>query len=100
LSLDALINDFTKPPATKRSPGVPDRRRSTALRRTVSRLRQNGGASHSIFASHPYFPLIGENAGKKKKRREKMAKMISITAATALIFAALFPVVYTFVSFA
>jgi hypothetical protein len=35
-----------------------------------------------------------------KKWREKMAKMISITAATALIFAALFPVVYTFVSFA
>mgnify|MGYP001283423481 CR=1 FL=1 len=29
-----------------------------------------------------------------------MAKMISITAATALIFAAVFPVVYTFVAFA
>jgi len=29
-----------------------------------------------------------------------MAKMISIAAATALIFAALFPVVYTFASFA
>jgi hypothetical protein len=29
-----------------------------------------------------------------------MAKMISITAATALVIAALFPAVYTFVSFA
>ena len=29
-----------------------------------------------------------------------MAKLISVTAATALIIAALFPVVYTFVSFA
>lgn len=29
-----------------------------------------------------------------------MAKMISITVATALVFAALFPAVYTFVAFA
>lgn len=29
-----------------------------------------------------------------------MAKLISVTAATALIIAALFPAVYTFVSFA
>ena len=29
-----------------------------------------------------------------------MAKFVSITTATALIFAALFPAVYTFVSFA
>jgi hypothetical protein len=29
-----------------------------------------------------------------------MAKLVSITAATALVFAAIFPAVYTFVAFA
>ena len=40
-----------------------------------------------------------ETANNDKKER-KMARMLSITAATAIIIAALFPAVYTFAAFA
>ena len=63
-------------------------------------MRRKAGAERSIPAGLPYFPLMPATADNEKKRREKMAKLVSITAATALVFAAIFPAVYTFVAFA
>ncbi|HNR76081.1 MAG TPA: hypothetical protein PKM48_03060 [Parvularculaceae bacterium] len=63
-------------------------------------MRRNGGAGYSISAGGAYFTLMPETAHNDKKEREKMAKMLSATAAAIIVIAALFPAVYTFASFA
>jgi hypothetical protein len=52
------------------------------------------------FFQAPLFRVHAGDGDNEKKTERDMAKMLSITAATALILAAAFPAIYTFISFA
>jgi hypothetical protein len=53
-----------------------------------------------LFSRARLFPLHAGNGEQEETGERKMAKLISITAATALVIAAIFPAAYTFIAFA